>query len=132
MNISSGYLHSSQAWLISFTTQLRTLLPQGTYILTHARMLPNSNIQDLSHDIFQPSHLGIGPIWLSWTRRLKVFRFSPSIWGGGGYLKVHASVGNLIDWYNVQVSLFLLRKSRLLNICTSSFTTVGAFDQQKP
>jgi hypothetical protein len=26
-----------QAWLISFTTQLRTILPQGTYIITHAR-----------------------------------------------------------------------------------------------
>jgi len=59
----------AEAWLISFTTQLRTLLPQGTYILTHAPVAP----------------------W-----------FSPSIWGGGGYLKVHASVGNLIDWYNVQ------------------------------
>ncbi|KAJ7334138.1 glycoside hydrolase family 18 protein [Mycena albidolilacea] len=41
----------AEAWLISFTTQLRTLLPQGTYILTHA---------------------------------------------------LHAAVGNLIDWYNVQ------------------------------
>ncbi|KAJ7446727.1 glycoside hydrolase family 18 protein [Mycena latifolia] len=59
----------AEAWLISFTTQLRTLLPQGTYILTHAPVAP----------------------W-----------FSPSLWGGGGYLKVHASVGNLIDWYNVQ------------------------------
>ncbi|KAJ6591490.1 glycoside hydrolase family 18 protein [Mycena vulgaris] len=59
----------AEAWLISFTTQLRVLLPQGTYILTHAPVAP----------------------W-----------FSPSIWGGGGYLKVHASVGNLIDWYNVQ------------------------------
>ncbi|TFK53391.1 glycoside hydrolase [Heliocybe sulcata] len=28
--------------------------------------------------------------------------FSPSMWGGGGYLKVHQSVGNLIDWYNIQ------------------------------
>ncbi|KAJ6581492.1 glycoside hydrolase [Mycena capillaripes] len=59
----------AEAWLISFTTQLRTILPQGTYILTHAPVAP----------------------W-----------FSPSIWGGGGYLKVHQSVGNLIDWYNVQ------------------------------
>ncbi|KAF7356556.1 Glycoside hydrolase family 18 protein [Mycena venus] len=59
----------AEAWLISFTTQLRTLLPQGTYILTHAPVAP----------------------W-----------FSPTIWGGGGYLKVHAAVGNLIDWYNVQ------------------------------
>ncbi|KAI0343059.1 glycoside hydrolase [Trametopsis cervina] len=28
--------------------------------------------------------------------------FSPNMWGGGGYLKVHNSVGSLIDWYNVQ------------------------------
>ncbi|EJD45693.1 glycoside hydrolase family 18 protein [Auricularia subglabra TFB-10046 SS5] len=28
--------------------------------------------------------------------------FSPGIWGGGGYLKVHNAVGNLIDWYNIQ------------------------------
>ncbi|KAH8093282.1 glycoside hydrolase family 18 protein [Cristinia sonorae] len=28
--------------------------------------------------------------------------FAPSKWGGGGYLKVHQTVGNLIDWYNVQ------------------------------
>ncbi|KAJ7760579.1 glycoside hydrolase family 18 protein [Mycena metata] len=60
----------AEAWLITFTTQLRTLLPQGSYILTHAPVAP----------------------W-----------FSPgSTWGGGGYLKVHASVGNLIDWYNIQ------------------------------
>ncbi|KAJ7091499.1 glycoside hydrolase family 18 protein [Mycena belliarum] len=59
----------AEAWLISFTTQLRALLPQGTYIITHAPVAP----------------------W-----------FSPTQWGGGGYLKVHASVGNLIDWYNVQ------------------------------
>src|ERR1700761_7813107 len=25
--------------------------------------------------------------------------------GGGGYLRVHESVGDLIDWYNVQVSV---------------------------
>ncbi|KAJ7826553.1 hypothetical protein B0H14DRAFT_3467564 [Mycena olivaceomarginata] len=30
----------AEAWLISFTTQLRTLLPQGTYILTHAPVAP--------------------------------------------------------------------------------------------
>ncbi|KAG6833011.1 hypothetical protein H0H87_012597 [Tephrocybe sp. NHM501043] len=60
---------SAEAWLISFTTQLRNQLPSGSYILTHAPVAP----------------------W-----------FSPSIWPGGGYLKVHSSVGSLIDWYNVQ------------------------------
>ncbi|KAF8159456.1 glycoside hydrolase [Crassisporium funariophilum] len=59
----------AEAWLISFTKQLRVQLPQGTYILTHAPVAP----------------------W-----------FSPNKWGGGGYLKVHSSVGSLIDWYNVQ------------------------------
>ncbi|KAF7356553.1 Glycoside hydrolase family 18 protein [Mycena venus] len=59
----------AEAWLISFTTQLRTILPQGQYIITHAPVAP----------------------W-----------FSPNKWGGGGYLRVHQSVGNLIDWYNVQ------------------------------
>ncbi|KAJ7890534.1 glycoside hydrolase family 18 protein [Mycena olivaceomarginata] len=59
----------AEAWLISFTTQLRTILPQGQYIITHAPVAP----------------------W-----------FSPSMWGGGGYLKVHSAVGSLIDWYNVQ------------------------------
>ncbi|KAJ7612497.1 glycoside hydrolase family 18 protein [Mycena polygramma] len=59
----------AEAWLISFTTQLRTILPQGSYIITHAPVAP----------------------W-----------FSPNKWGGGGYLKVHSSVGNLIDWYNIQ------------------------------
>lgn len=44
-------------------------------------------------------------------------RFSPNAWGGGGYLKVHASVGNLIDWYNIQVRLILLwsRRPCLIN-----------------
>ncbi|KAF9475015.1 glycoside hydrolase [Pholiota conissans] len=59
----------AENWLISFTKQLRTKLPQGTYLLTHAPVAP----------------------W-----------FSPNRWGGGGYLKVHSSVGSLIDWYNVQ------------------------------
>ncbi|KAK6992232.1 glycoside hydrolase family 18 protein [Favolaschia claudopus] len=54
---------------LPFTTQIRTILPQGTYILTHAPVAP----------------------W-----------FSPNKWGGGGYLKIHQSVGNLIDWYNIQ------------------------------
>ncbi|KAF4610765.1 hypothetical protein D9613_006970 [Agrocybe pediades] len=59
----------AEAWLISFTKQLRVQLPQGTYLLTHAPVAP----------------------W-----------FSPSKWGGGGYLKVHSTVGSLIDWYNIQ------------------------------
>ena len=30
---------SAEAWLISYTKQLRTKLPQGQYILSHARGL---------------------------------------------------------------------------------------------
>ncbi|KAF5383681.1 hypothetical protein D9615_003641 [Tricholomella constricta] len=60
---------TAEAWLVSFTKQLRVQLPQGSYIVTHAPVAP----------------------W-----------FTPNRWPGGGYLKVHTSVGSSIDWYNVQ------------------------------
>ncbi|KAJ7091400.1 glycoside hydrolase family 18 protein [Mycena belliarum] len=60
----------AEAWLISFTTQLRTILPSGQFIITHAPVAP----------------------WFVPGNR----------WRGGGYLKVHSAVGNLIDWYNIQ------------------------------
>ncbi|KAI5895428.1 glycoside hydrolase family 18 protein [Schizophyllum commune H4-8] len=60
---------SGENWLIDFTTQLRSDLPAGDYIITHAPVAP----------------------W-----------FSPSKWGGGGYLAVNEKVGDLIDWYNIQ------------------------------
>ncbi|KAJ6591530.1 glycoside hydrolase family 18 protein [Mycena vulgaris] len=82
---------SAEAWLISFTTQLRTILPVGTYIVTHAPVAP----------------------W-----------FAPNIWGGGGYLKVHASVGNLIDWYNVQFyNQGTSEYTTCANLLTTSSTT---------
>lgn len=28
--------------------------------------------------------------------------FTPTMYSGGGYLKIHQTVGNLIDWYNIQ------------------------------
>ncbi|KAK0488964.1 glycoside hydrolase family 18 protein [Armillaria novae-zelandiae] len=59
----------AEAWLTTFTKQLRVKLPQGSYIITHAPVAP----------------------W-----------FTPTHYPGGGYLKVHANVGSLIDWYNVQ------------------------------
>ncbi|KAJ6581491.1 glycoside hydrolase [Mycena capillaripes] len=77
----------AEAWLISFTTQLRTILPQGTYIITHAPVAP----------------------W-----------FSPNKWGGGGYLKVHQSVGSLIDWYNIQ---FYNRGTSEYTTCANLLTT---------
>ncbi|KIK62594.1 glycoside hydrolase family 18 protein [Collybiopsis luxurians FD-317 M1] len=60
---------SAEAWLATFTTQLRSQLPEGQFIITHAPVAP----------------------W-----------FSPGKFGGGAYLTVEATVGNLIDWYNVQ------------------------------
>ncbi|KAG5654369.1 hypothetical protein H0H81_003827 [Sphagnurus paluster] len=58
----------AEAWLASFTTQLRTHLPQGQYIITHAPVAP----------------------W-----------FSP-VYPAGAYRKVHETVGDQIDWYNIQ------------------------------
>lgn len=37
MNAGDG---KAEQWLITFTTALRAQLPQGTYILTHAREFP--------------------------------------------------------------------------------------------
>ncbi|KAJ7760581.1 glycoside hydrolase superfamily [Mycena metata] len=74
---------SAEAWLISFTTQLRTLLPAG--------------------------------------------QFSPSIWGGGGYLKVHQSVGNLIDWYNIQGTSEYTTCAGLLTASSSTWPQTALF-----
>ncbi|EIM84114.1 chitinase, partial [Stereum hirsutum FP-91666 SS1] len=60
---------NAENWLISFTQTVRSKLPVGQYIVTHAPLAP----------------------W-----------FAPNKWGGGGYLKVHQSVGSQIDWYNIQ------------------------------
>lgn len=80
----NGGTGSGETWLIDFTTQLRTLIPSGSYIITHAPLAP----------------------W-----------FAPNIWGGGGYLKVHESVGDLIDWYNIQVCNFVLTIYKRLLTC---------------
>ncbi|KAK0467057.1 glycoside hydrolase family 18 protein [Desarmillaria tabescens] len=77
----------AEAWLTSFTTQLRVHLPQGSYILTHAPVAP----------------------W-----------FTPTHYPGGGYLKVHANVGSLIDWYNVQ---FYNQGATEYTTCTGLLTT---------
>lgn len=76
----------AEMWLISFTKQLRTQLPQGEYILTHAPVAP----------------------W-----------FSPNKFAGGGYLKIHATVGSLIDWYNIQ---FYNQGSSEYTTCASLLT----------
>ncbi|KAF7309788.1 Glycoside hydrolase family 18 protein [Mycena indigotica] len=78
---------SAENWLITFTTQLRALLPTGQYIITHAPVAP----------------------W-----------FSPNKWGGGGYLRVHQAVGNLIDWYNIQ---FYNQGTNEYTTCNNLLTT---------
>ncbi|THH32471.1 hypothetical protein EUX98_g1721 [Antrodiella citrinella] len=78
----------AEQWLITFTQQLRTQLPVGQYILTHAPVAP----------------------W-----------FEPNRWGGGGYLRVDQTVGNLIDWYNVQ-----FYNQNDYTTCTSLLTTSGS------
>ncbi|PBK99462.1 glycoside hydrolase [Armillaria gallica] len=77
----------AEAWLTTFTKQLRVHLPQGSYIITHAPVAP----------------------W-----------FTPTHYPGGGYLKVHANVGSLIDWYNVQ---FYNQGATEYTTCTGLLTT---------
>ncbi|KAF5374494.1 hypothetical protein D9615_009116 [Tricholomella constricta] len=61
---------------------------------------------DVDYEDFGAVSAGDGKaeIWLaSFTRQLPVAPwFSPGKFGGGAYLKVHETVGHLIDWYNVQ------------------------------
>ncbi|KAG7444943.1 glycoside hydrolase [Guyanagaster necrorhizus] len=78
---------TAEAWLTSFTTQLRVNLPLGSYIISHAPVAP----------------------W-----------FTPTYYPGGGYLKVHANVGSLIDWYNVQ---FYNQGSTEYTTCSGLLTT---------
>ncbi|KAI0741577.1 glycoside hydrolase family 18 protein [Daedaleopsis nitida] len=61
---------SAEAWLATFTKQIRTQLPQGQFILSHAPVAP----------------------WFSINQKF----------AAGAYLKVDKTVGDLIDWYNVQ------------------------------
>nr|GAT43607.1 glycoside hydrolase family 18 protein [Mycena chlorophos] len=50
--------------------------------------------------------------------------FSPNIWGGGGYLRVHESVGSLIDWYNIQFyNQGASEYTTCANLLTTSSTT---------
>src|ERR1700733_5686541 len=53
--------------------------------------------------------------------------FEPNRWGGGGYLKVHKSVGSMIDWYNVQ---FYNRKPYLCIILSLSLELKSVFLQR--
>ncbi|TFK73778.1 glycoside hydrolase family 18 protein [Pluteus cervinus] len=79
---------TAEAWLITFTKQLRNQLPSGQYIITHARQY--LLLSASSHIPNDTMRIAVAP-W-----------FSPNVWPGGGYLRVNREVGNLIDWYNVQ------------------------------
>lgn len=45
MNAGKG---KAEEWLISFTKQLRTKLPQGQYIITHARKSSSPRVEFVS------------------------------------------------------------------------------------
>lgn len=77
---SSG---SAVPWLETFTKQLRVHLPQGNYILTHARVLFLIFSKSLRSNHLT---LAVAP-W-----------FQSNAWSGGGYLAIDQAVGNLIDW----------------------------------
>jgi hypothetical protein len=74
---------SAVTWLSTFTKQLRVHLPQGSYILTHARVLFLLFSKSLRSDHLSPA---VAP-W-----------FQSGAWSGGGYLAVDQAVGSLIDW----------------------------------
>ncbi|KAF8634561.1 hypothetical protein AX17_004151 [Amanita inopinata Kibby_2008] len=45
---------SAESWLITFTQTLRAQLPQGQYILTHARFLQTSGVVALTSECTPP------------------------------------------------------------------------------
>ena len=74
-----------EAWLATFTRALRTQLPQGQFILTHARTsLRLRQCRDRVAD--EDARVAVGP-W-----------FQPGFCPGGCYLTVDKTVGSLIDW----------------------------------
>ncbi|KAJ6514092.1 glycoside hydrolase [Mycena vulgaris] len=96
------------AWLSTFTRALRAQLPQGQYILTHAPVAP----------WFSPA-TGSGLAWLAAgfgpgleNAEPEPDKAKPKPWLPGQakpakhYLGVNSAVGSLIDWYNVQSSVF--------------------------
>lgn len=77
---------SAEAWLESFTKQLRVKLPQGQYLLTHARA-----------PLFPPSLLVKSRCSRSDDTAVAPW-FSASQYKSGAYHAVNAAVGSLIDW----------------------------------
>ena len=80
---------SAEQWLADFTTAIRSQLPQGQYILTHAPVAPwYVDWRTL------PVEVGID--------RRHLCRFSVNdAFKGGAYLKVDQTVGDSIDWVSV-------------------------------
>jgi chitinase len=72
----------AEAWLQSFTKQLRTLLPQGQYLLTHAR---KCRLLDPPSEMLMADS-AVAP-WLN-----------GALYRTGAYGAVNAAVGDLIDW----------------------------------
>ncbi|KAF8869289.1 hypothetical protein CPB84DRAFT_1027112 [Gymnopilus junonius] len=70
----------------------------GAWLISFTKQL---RIQLPQEDTYLITHAPVAP-W-----------FSPPKWRGGGYLKIHSSVGSLIDWYNIQ---FYNLKSSAVNI----------------
>ncbi|OSD02935.1 glycoside hydrolase family 18 protein [Trametes coccinea BRFM310] len=81
---------SAESWLATFTQQLRTQLPQGQFILSHAPVAP----------------------WFSVN----------NLFAAGAYLKVDETVGDLIDWYNVQ---FYNQGTTEYTTCDNLLNTAG-------
>jgi len=97
-NAFDGSSGSAVTWLKKFTKQLRVHLPQGSYILTHARVLCPFFSKNLRSDHLSPA---VAP-W-----------FQSDAWSGGGYLAIDQAVGSLIDWVRSGLSNLNLAKPYL-------------------
>ncbi|KAI0644217.1 glycoside hydrolase [Trametes meyenii] len=80
----------AEAWIATFTQQLRSQLPKGQFILSHAPVAPWFTVND---------------------------KFS-----AGAYRKVDETVGDLIDWYNVQ---FYNQGTTEYTTCDNLLNTAG-------
>lgn len=83
---------AGEAWVSTFTQAIRTHLPKGKFILTHARTsLPSTQYDcDAASCVDERRDLFFWAAVAPW--------FQPKLCPGGGYLTVHKKVGDLIDW----------------------------------
>ncbi|KLO18266.1 glycoside hydrolase [Schizopora paradoxa] len=101
MNKGNG---KAEAWLTTFTKTARAALPEGKYLITHAREYLSLFFEDTS--LLQIA--AVAP-W-----------FSTEGYGGGAYLTVNKNVGSMIDWYNIQ---FYNQGNDAYNTCENLLTT---------